>query len=958
MPRDREQYWVSVEAASKEPIREEFKRLLAERLLKENGVDPYSPAMIDRIESNLVGNGFIDLTPDGRVSTPPHARKWDGSEETFRSYIGDTIRRWGDLDVAFHPGLVLAIDILTTLGVGPRAEADVVNSLLALDTTRGKYDPRDKHADRTVREFLKLLRFAGWVTQREGEYALTDDGRKARGKLVNRDVFHQAEFLLQKLGPDTGVFDEGDKTAIAKYYMYRQCGGKGKDAYFMERIGKAIYANPWSKVRRRHPQILAELREVDARRKDLVMEIQQFNPPIGKAVAYVRDTARLSLLRDALRRGDDKTAMDLAGQSGAAFSWDAVKRLRHQGPPYSIRSDLNPFSWQTRALAEWDASGRRGVLRVVTGAGKTVFALMALARVMEKGTDLRVTILVPTKVLMYQWAVELVRILGVPPEHIGLRGDGHKDSFADSKRVMVVIVNSATLGGYLRKDVASLPEQTVHFLVADECHRYRGEEFRHAFDCRIDWSLGLSATPVDPETERDSPETPSDVVIERCGPIFHNYSYKEALRDAIIQPFIVKYLGVNLTMQERAKYDAMTKKIGKALDRIRQRYGPRLDAMRAASFDQRLQVLLKTEEEPDKAIFDYFRLVRERKEMIFGAINRKRCYLELITKHAMDKCIVFHERIEDLEEIVAPLDRREMLLVSRGKSVDETTATYQDPDEKKVDKSMEEQFKKHTFRAVMYHSGHARQSWNRISMEWFRSGVANVMLSVKALVEGVDVPKANVGIIRTSSSSVRQRIQTTGRILRRAAGKDKPAILYVIYVRDTTDERIFRDVDWSEQVGSGVIESYHWIPPSDFQDTSGTWEDLHGELPKLTAPEKEPPFEVATEDLIVGDAYPGRYAGLELHVDAKGRAFRNTRFGRQFIENSEIREAAAIIRRLKGGGKFVVTPQGHIVTKVQGTGLLFLGVTGRLTYQGPKRAGKTSSSAAPTFDELVLSIRR
>jgi len=52
-------------------------------------------------------------------------------------------------------------------------------------------------------------------------------------------------------------------------------------------------------------------------------------------------------------------------------------------------------------------------------------------------------------------------------------------------------------------------------------------------------------------------------------------------------------------------------------------------------------------------------------------------------------------------------------------------------------------------------------------MEWFRDeGHANVMLSVKALIEGVDVPSADVGIIRVSNSSIRQRIQTFGRVLR------------------------------------------------------------------------------------------------------------------------------------------------------------------------------------------------
>ena len=200
------------------------------------------------------------------------------------------------------------------------------------------------------------------------------------------------------------------------------------------------------------------------------------------------------------------------------------------------------------------------------------------------------------------------------------------------------------------------------------------------------------------------------------------------------------------------------------------------------------------------------------------------------------------------------------------------------------------------------------------------------MLSVRALVEGVDVPAANVGIIRASSSSVRQRIQTTGRILRRAGGKDGAARLYVIYVRDTTDERIFREVNWSEELGSSAVRSVHWYPPTGRREVTGAWDDQEGALPDRIpewVDEQLPEFDVG--DLQPGDLYPGMYAGVEYHVDASGRPFRNTRRGRQFMTNAEVRSAAELIFRLKRGGKFVVSPENHMITRVNGD-LVFLGV--------------------------------
>jgi superfamily II DNA or RNA helicase len=49
----------------------------------------------------------------------------------------------------------------------------------------------------------------------------------------------------------------------------------------------------------------------------------------------------------------------------------------------------------------------RGVLSVVTGAGKTAFALLAYADAYAETAGLRLVVLVPTMALLDQWAVAL-----------------------------------------------------------------------------------------------------------------------------------------------------------------------------------------------------------------------------------------------------------------------------------------------------------------------------------------------------------------------------------------------------------------------------------------------------------------------------------------------------------------------------------------------------------------------
>ena len=130
------------------------------------------------------------------------------------------------------------------------------------------------------------------------------------------------------------------------------------------------------------------------------------------------------------------------------------------------------------------------------------------------------------------------------------------------------------------------------------------------------------------------------------------------------------------------------------------------------------------------------------------------------------------------------------------------------------------------------------------------------------------------------------------------------------------------------------------------------WDDQEGALPDGTAEwvdEQLPELDVG--DLEPGDLYPGMYAGVEFHVDALRRPFRNTRRGRQFMTNAEARSATELVFRLKRGGKFVVSSDNYMVTRVNGD-LVFLGV-----LDGKPEFETRSTSqfglldgAPPTFD--------
>ena len=68
-------------------------------------------------------------------------------------------------------------------------------------------------------------------------------------------------------------------------------------------------------------------------------------------------------------------------------------------------------------------------------------------------------------------------------------------------------------------------------------------------------------------------------------------------------------------------------------------------------------------------------------------------------------------------------------------------------------------------RPGIYHSKWPNP-WGHWMIDWFRNGHLNVMLSARALAQGFDLG-ADHGLIRTSTSNVRQRIQTIGRMIRK-----------------------------------------------------------------------------------------------------------------------------------------------------------------------------------------------
>lgn len=280
------------------------------------------------------------------------------------------------------------------------------------------------------------------------------------------------------------------------------------------------------------------------------------------------------------------------------------------------RSRLQPRKWQSAALTAW-IEDLRGIVAVVTGGGKTVFAESCIEAFRQVIADGPVVILVPTQALQDQWIVSLQDELGVGADEIESVGGG--DPYTGKKAITVCILNSA------RKLRGKWKRESETLLIVDECHRAGSPENAKALQGTFAATLGLSATP-----EREHDDALQGVLIPALGPIIYEYDYREAFKDGVIVPFDLVNVEVQLLSDEQAEYDRLTKAIALSLRK------------KQPGSDEKIK-----------------RLLIKRASVSATATMRIPVTAKLVEKHRLERVVVFHERIDASEQIYA-------ILIARG----------------------------------------------------------------------------------------------------------------------------------------------------------------------------------------------------------------------------------------------------------------------------------------------------
>ena len=262
--------------------------------------------------------------------------------------------------------------------------------------------------------------------------------------------------------------------------------------------------------------------------------------------------------------------------------------------------------WQAKAFPLWWAK-KRGIVKVVTGGGKTVFAIHCLVKYLEENNDHSIFIVVPSIALLDQWYEGLQKDFN--EKNIALNGGG--EHLEHLSRINISTIDSV-------KNIIEQFDASKTLLIVDECHKIGTEKRGEVLTNNWHATLGLSATP-----ERDYDDNFYIIIRKILGDIIFDYDYIDAREDEVIVNFKLLYAYAAMTPDEEEKYKKFTKSIQR----------------RAATIGGN-----------DMNDYPLKMLIFNRARMVKNSKNRIPFGIELLQKHKRDSWIVFTENKKQAKE--------------------------------------------------------------------------------------------------------------------------------------------------------------------------------------------------------------------------------------------------------------------------------------------------------------------
>jgi superfamily II DNA or RNA helicase len=394
--------------------------------------------------------------------------------------------------------------------------------------------------------------------------------------------------------------------------------------------------------------------------------------------------------------------------------------------------------YQNSAIEKWAENGYRGIFDMATGTGKTITGLGAITKLSQYLLNkLAVIIACPYQHLVEQWVedIEKFNINPIIGYSASIQSDWRKrldNSIREQKlgvkgkEFFCFICTNATFSSSFVQSYIHKIKGNILFVV-DEAHNFGAANLSKLLLNRYDYRLGLSAT-----IDRFRDEYGTSCLYNFFGKKCIEYTLEKAIRDKRLTEY--KYFPIlcTLTNNELEKYIELTNEIRTCITK---------DKTGKPTLNERGK-----------------RLALERARLVAGASDK-------IAK--LKECILSYK------------DNSHILVYCGAANIYDSAKDFSDVDDfdkRQIDVVTDLLGNQLLMKVSQFTSREDIKEREILKKKFSEGNELQVLIAIKCLDEGVNIPAINTAFILASTSNPKEYIQRRGRVLRLFPGKDYSVI--------------------------------------------------------------------------------------------------------------------------------------------------------------------------------------
>lgn len=407
---------------------------------------------------------------------------------------------------------------------------------------------------------------------------------------------------------------------------------------------------------------------------------------------------------------------------------------------------INLREYQNEAITKWFDNGCQGIFEMATGTGKTFTAIGALKKLLERDNELITIISAPYLHLVNQWEKSLLEMsIKVPIIHVSSINQKWKEDLTKKilnnrlgreNQLIILITHDSLSSDLFIEKMNDVKSSTSILLIGDEVHGLGSITRLGGLLPKYNYRLGLSATP-----KRHFDELGTESLLDYFGGVIYSFDLHKAINEinpdtgeTFLAPYEYHPIIVELTKTDMDKYSALSGQIA---------------------------ILFNKKDKTIKEKLNLENKLRARQDILKNSSTKYPAF-EMIIDDLIQKNVIKHTLIYCSPQQINTVQE---LLRSEGGIVQHRFTSKEDAIRKKK-----------------IYGGLTEREY---LLNNFAEGNYHVLVAIRCLDEGVDVPATRNAILMCSSGNPKEYIQRRGRVLRRFPGKSK-AIIYDITAIPTT----------------------------------------------------------------------------------------------------------------------------------------------------------------------------